>query len=489
MGPSEVRLTARAQASNRCSCGHRSPDRAGVACGRSQAPGAARGGVRPWPRPARDRPGRDNASDAEQGPPDGPRRVVPAPRARRRAHARRARAWSSTAPPPAYEELATTSRGACTSSRATASGSRSCRSARAGRSGSTTRTSTSRYHVRHTALPPPGRRAELKHARRARCSPSELDRTQAAVGDLARRGARGRPLRARSARPTTRSSTASRASTSPRSCSTPARPDAAGPPPDRLGPAPAAHRRPAARRRAARARHGARARSCAACAPSCAARGASPTACAERRRRSARWRAPARAARRPRRSTSRSGPTAASPGSTRDLGEFKAIKDAARRDGQRRRPGGGRRRARPLPAPPRRATPTASCCARWSRSRCAPTPSAARWATRSRRCGRRCRSASRTRSRCFGIVHDAMEGLKESGQAVGAQALTELDRLRAADDHRAGGAPAVAPALLQPRRDERARPAVPALRARARAAGDLPGGAARRSTRRSASRS
>ena len=48
-------------------------------------------------------------------------------------------------------------------------------------------------------------------------------------------------------------------------------------------------------------------------------------------------------------------------------------------------------------------------------------------------------------------------------------------RLRVADDHEPGRAPAAEPALLQPRRDERARPAVPALPARAPAARAVPG--------------
>ena len=48
-------------------------------------------------------------------------------------------------------------------------------------------------------------------------------------------------------------------------------------------------------------------------------------------------------------------------------------------------------------------------------------------------------------------------------------------RLRLADDHEPGRAPAAEPALLQPRRDERARPAGPAVPARAAAARAVPG--------------
>ena len=65
------------------------------------------------------------------------------------------------------------------------------------------------------------------------------------------------------------------------------------------------------------------------------------------------------------------------------------------------------------------------------------------------------------------IVREELKGLKSGGQAVGAQVLTELSGFAPADDHGPGLAADVAPALLQPGRDERARPAVPALPARA----------------------
>ena len=68
------------------------------------------------------------------------------------------------------------------------------------------------YHVRHTALPPPGQRGAAAQPRRADLQPAARP-PQAAVGAVARRGpattARGRS----SPRPTTRSSTASPAST------------------------------------------------------------------------------------------------------------------------------------------------------------------------------------------------------------------------------------------------------------------------------------
>ena len=79
------------------------------------------------------------------------------------------------------------------------------------------------------ALPRAPHRAARARLRRAAAQPRRAPVRppagphQAAVGDLARRGARGRPLRAASPRPTTRSSTASAASTSPR-CSSTSRP-------------------------------------------------------------------------------------------------------------------------------------------------------------------------------------------------------------------------------------------------------------------------
>ena len=51
------------------------------------------------------------------------------------------------------------------------------------------------YHIRHTALPSPGSEEQLRNARRAHPLPAARPR-QAAVGDVARPGARGQPLRA-----------------------------------------------------------------------------------------------------------------------------------------------------------------------------------------------------------------------------------------------------------------------------------------------------
>ena len=68
---------------------------------------------------------------------------------------------------------------------------------------------------------------------------------------------------------------------------------------------------------------------------------------------------------------------------------------------------------------------------------------------------------------CFERIHTEMGDLKESGQAVGAEVAHRHGGLRAADGLQPGGAPAGPPALLQPRRHERPRPADPAVPARA----------------------
>ena len=84
--------------------------------------------------------------------------------------------------------------------------------------------------------------------------------------------------------------------------------------------------------------------------------------------------------------------------------------------------------------------------------RCARTPSAARSATASRRCTRRCRSTPTTRSSASAIVHEAMAGLKESGQAVGAEVITQLAGFAPPTVLSQAVAPAVRAARVQPRR-------------------------------------
>ena len=242
------------------------------------------------------------------------------------------------------------------------------RSARDARCGSTTRTSTSRYHLRHSALPAPGGDEELKRLGRPALLPAAGPR-QAAVGDLARRraGRRGRAaLRDHRARPITRSSTASRASTSRRCSST--------------------HPRPGARRGARPRRGSPRPPPTAAQLLADALRRAGTVPARDRARRPRAAARPARAARQlaePRPSAWRDGPRRPAPraalalqrpdrpapplrrGSTPTSTTFKAIKDELggtvndavldRRDA----------RARALAARARRTPPRASCCARW----------------------------------------------------------------------------------------------------------------------------
>ena len=83
----------------------------------------------------------------------------------------------------------------------------------------------------------------------------------------------------------------------------------------------------------------------------------------------------------------------------------------------------------------------------------------------------------------FRAVHEAMSGLKESGQAVGAETHHRAGGLRAADDPLPGRAHPGRAALLQRDRHERARPAVPALPARPAAAQPVPARPDRRELR------
>ena len=199
--------------------------------------------------------------------------------------------------------------------------------------------------------------------------------------------------------------------------------------------APPPHASAAARRRAARARDDARARSRAACARS-PARPRARCAGAARRRRRRRW--PPRcgrrcARRRPRRSTSRSARTGATRGSTPTSAEFKAIKNEL----------GGtvndvvltvvtlalgrylRRHGHPAEDLVLRALVPVSVRADVERGALgnrvaamyAPLP-----------------VGVEDPEEAYRRVHEAMAGLKESGQAVGAQVITAARRLRAADD-------------------------------------------------------
>ena len=121
---------------------------------------------------------RESRDGGKSRPADGPRRFVPASRARRGAHARRLRAWCSRARRRHTTSSWPRSSAGSTSCRATASGSRSSRSSRAAPSGSTIRIFNIGYHVRHTALA--ARRAARTELKRlaGRVFSQELDRAK-----------------------------------------------------------------------------------------------------------------------------------------------------------------------------------------------------------------------------------------------------------------------------------------------------------------------
>ena len=136
------------------------------------------------------------------------------------------------------------------------------------------------------------------------------------------------------------------------------------------------------------------------------------------------------------------------------------------RHAQRRRALGGRAGARALPAPPRRSTPTGSCSRRWSRCRCAPTTQRGALGNRVAAMWAPLPVGVTDPEAVLAEVAEAMRGLKESGQAVGAVALTSLADFAPPTIMSPGRAAAGAPALLQPRRHQRPGPADPALPAR-----------------------
>ena len=264
----------------------------------------------------------------------------------RRAHARRLGSSSSRARRPPTTSSSRRSRRACTSCRATARSSPSCRSARAGRCGSTTRTSTPRYHVRHT-------RAARARRPTSSCATSPgalfaqpLDRTKPLWEIWLVEGLEGDRFALISQDPPRARRRRLAASTSPRSSSTP-----------RPTPRPS---------RAPRPRLGARARADAApscsprrcsSAPRCPAEVARGAARAARARRaqvaragwrrgssaSARWPGPGSARRRRRPFNVPIGPHRRYTWVDADLARFKAIKNALGGTRQRRRAHGGRR--------------------------------------------------------------------------------------------------------------------------------------------------
>ena len=405
------------------------------------------------------------------------------------AHARRRRAASSRARRRPTTTSPTTSARACTSCRATGRSSPSRRSRPAARCGSTTRASTSSTTCATPALPAPGSEEQLR-ALAARIHSQQLDRSKPLWETVARPGARGQPLRADLQDPPR----ARRRHLRRRPRSTVLFDLAAGP-----AAAAARGRAVGAAARAERARHG-RPRGARA-----GARCRSSWRAARCRRRDASRRDAgrrARGARGPRRDRlGRPEPGARHAAERADrpapavrvraqrAGRLQARQERVRRHGQRRRAGRRRRRAARRGCARAACAPRGSSCARSCRCRSAPRTSAASSATGSRSCAGRCRSTSRTRSRACSVVRQAMDGLKESKQAVGAEVLTSRAEPRAADDPRAGLAAELLHAAVQPARDERARAAVPALRARARAAGPVPDRVPAQATTRSRSRS
>ena len=405
-----------------------------------------------------------------------------------------ARCWCSTGRRPTYDELVDADRArGCTSCRATASGSRSSRSARAGRCGSTTRTSTSATTSATPRCPRPAARPSCKRLAGPLFS-QQLDRSKPLweIWLVERPG--GRPLRAdRQDPPRARGRHLGRRHHD-RAVRHRARPRADRRPPDavdRRGRCPSGAQllADALLERADRPRRDRPRRARASLrgpAPGGSARAAAASAASAR----SPLRGPGRRAAEPaqRRASAR---TAASPGST----------PTSR----------GSRRSRT-----RSAAPSTTSCSTAVAGALGPLPARAAASDTDglelkamvpvsvRADAERGALGNQVAAMWAPLpvgVEDPVErfaesstrrwrGLKESGQAVGAQVLTELAGLRAADDHEPGGAPAGAPALLQPRRDERARPAVPALHARAAGCAALyPHGAAGPRTRRWASRS
>ncbi len=136
--------------------------------------------------------------------------------------------------------------------------------------------------------------------------------------------------------------------------------------------------------------------------------------------------------------------------------ELQSDQGLARRHPQRRRPRLRRARPRALPAPPRPRDRRPRAEGDGARVGAHARHSAARSATRSPRCGRRCRWASERRR---GAAQDRRldGGPEEIRPGRGRPGAHQPRRLRAADDPQPGRAPAGAPAVLQPRRHERPR--------------------------------
>ncbi len=329
------------------------------------------------------------------------------------------------------------------------------------------------YHVRHTALPAPGLRGAAARARRARAL-AAAGPLQAAVGDVARAGARGQPLRADLQDPPRARRRRRGRGPRDRACSTSS--------PCRSRPRTRASRgcpqpEPSAAQLAARGRARARAHAVRAHRQG-AVGGDAPDAHAGGRARGDRGRRRGR--------VGRAEPGAGDAAQRADrpapavrvraqrAGRLQDGQGRARRHGQRRRAHRRGRRAAPAGCARAACAPRGSSCARWCRSRSARRTSTTRSATGSPRCAGRCRSTSRTRSRGCAVVREAMDGLKDSKQAVGAEVLAGVQSFAPPTVLAQASRINFSTRLFNLIVTNVPGPAVPPLPARARAAGPVP---------------
>ena len=365
-------------------------------------------------------------SGGEQGPADRARQLVSAPRARLGAHARRGLHGVRRHGPVVRRAASRRSTRGCTSSPATASGSRSSRSSQ-GRPVWVDDPHFKRQLPRppHGAAPP-RRRGRAQAARGPRVLPGARPQP-AAVGAVAGRGPRRRSLRGAVEDP----SRARRRDLRRRHRDRPVRhlagPAAGGAARPRVGRAPAAEPRPAAGRRAARARDRARPRSCAASARRCAARARWPSAPASALGGVGAMAWAGLQAAPPSPFNVRIGPHRRFTWVRGRPRPVQGDQERARRHRQRRRAGGRGRRARPLHAPARRATEDVVLKAM--------VPVSVRADVERGALGNRV--AAMWAPLPVGLtdpverlhtISGAMDGIKESGQAVGAQVLTAAVR-------------------------------------------------------------
>ena len=109
-----------------------------------------------------------------------------------------------------------------------------------------------------------------------------------------------------------------------------------------------------------------------------------------------------------------------------DLGGLQGDQERARRDGQRRRAHRGGGRAARATTSRTGSRPRASSSRRWCRSPCAPTAERGALGNRVTTMYAPLPIGLEDPLARFGAVHEAMRGLKESGQAVGAEVITSL---------------------------------------------------------------